>query len=115
MSATVAKFDMGLLRRLANGDPDRLPLIVSTPGWDFPPRVAGRRVFMSEADVAWLKSRLPLELVAYMPGVQVVFRIALQPHHLAGGRGDARPADTEAEMRSLIRADFGFDKDQSPS
>jgi len=102
--------DIRDIRKLGK-TPAELPLIVvHSEGWKNEPRVDGKnRIHMKRADFDWLRQQAPVERVRRIGPHEEEFRFALEAHHLEGGVGDARPAETRLERRRRIRAQFGFD------
>ncbi len=119
MSSTKqSMIDISLMRRLFAADPNNLPQIFAHPtamwkgpgGAPAPVRVdRNNNLHMAIADLLQLKKELPLEYVERR-GDTLVFKIALEPHHLAGGSNDRlAPAQTRKERKMGLRDRLGFD------
>jgi hypothetical protein len=102
--------DAGFLRTIGGADPAFLPTIRALPDaqWPGPARRDGRnRIVMNESAAQWLRARLPLVVIAYKAGIHTDFRIALEPHHLAGGVNDrAAPATDATAAKEQLRQTF---------
>lgn len=96
------------LIKIANGKPENLPVLYvhDNISWTGPSQVDTKgRVHMNYLQMYRLKKDLPLELVQRIGPSTEEFKIALEDHHLLGGRD--KPVETKAEGQAVMMAKFG--------
>jgi hypothetical protein len=116
--------DAALMRRLFAAAPKSLPTIYAHPtakwitqgGKPAPVRIdSNKNLHMSVADLLQFKQEVPVEFEERQDDV-LIFKIALQPHHLAGGVNDrGMAAETNIARKAGLRDRLGFNpEDGSP-